>query len=103
MALFTQADVDAAVKEKLQSEGKVYLTCAIHNWTYGSKKPWNFKCPQCTKAAFLGLYMSIPPNHRDEFVEAFEEGIHHMVESAERGELQKMDFLKKPEITIEKN
>ena len=102
MSLMTKADRDAAIREKLQSDVKVYLTCGIHNWTYGSRKPWDFNCPQCSYAAFLGLIMSLPPNRRDEMQDALEEGIHHMVESAERGELQKMDFLKHPQVTIEK-
>lgn len=102
MSLYNQEAVDSAVKERLQSEGKIYLTCDEHKWTYGSKKPWNFKCPQCTKAAFLGLYMALPPSHRDEFLEAFEENIHHMIESANRGELQKQVFLNRPEVIVEK-
>src|SRR5208282_854070 len=102
MSVITQADVDAAVKERLTADGKVYLKCEQHGWTYGSKKPWNFKCKQCNYVALLGLYMSTPPNRREEMIDALEEGIHHMVESAERGELQKMDFLKKPEVVVEK-
>jgi hypothetical protein len=102
MSLLTKVDRDAAIREKLQSDVKVYLTCPIHNWTYGSKKPWNFSCKQCTYASFLGLIMSLPPNRRDEMLDALEEGIHHMVESAERGELQTMEYLKHPEVSISK-
>ena len=103
MSTYERKDFDESIKERLQDSTRVELVCTEHNYKYGSKKPWNYKCKQCNYVNYLGLYMSVPPSRREEMLEALEEGIHHMVESAERGELQLQSFLQHPEVNITKN
>jgi hypothetical protein len=52
---------------------------------------------------FVGLLCNLPRDRWDETIEMLEYSVNHMVEAAKRGELQQMEFLKRPQVEIEKN
>ena len=91
-----QAEVIAECFDK----DKVVLTCGIHKWSYGSKRPPTFNCPQCQMASFLGLMANTPPEKRMETMEMLEETVRHLVEADNRGEIDRIKLYKHPLITI---
>jgi hypothetical protein len=83
----------------LDAKQKVTLVCGHHKHAYRDGKPPIFNCKDCWMVEFVGLLCNLPQDRWDETVEMLEYSVHHMVESAKRGELQQMEFLKHPEVT----
>ena len=98
----TETDKQKMLDEMLDPQ-KVVLTCGIHNWSYGSKKPPVFKCPECWKASFIGLIANTPPNRRLEVMEMLEYSIHKLVEADKNGTIDRIKLFNHPKVSIEKD
>lgn len=100
--LFTQEGLEKFAASVLDPEQKVVLSCGKHFHTYRDKKPPVFACRDCWMVEFVGLLCNTPKERWDEVIEMLEFSIHHMVEQEERGELQKQEFLRHPEVSFTK-
>lgn len=103
MSLFTGSELEKFAASVIGQGEKVTLVCGEHKHAYRDGKPPVFSCKQCWMVEFVGLLCNLPRDRWDETIEMLEYSVHHMVESAQRGELQQMEFLKRPQVTIEKN
>jgi hypothetical protein len=102
MAFLTKEDREKLIAE-VMDPSKVVLTCGIHNWSYGSKRPPMFKCPRCNMVSFLGLLANTPPNRRDEVLEMLEYSVHQLVQADKEGRIDRIKLMGKPEVTIQKD
>ena len=87
----------------LSKDGKVVLVCHKHKHAYGSKKPFDFSCPDCWMVEYVGLFCNTPQERWDEMLEMLEYSVNHLVEAEKNGTLQQQDFMKHPEVKIESN
>lgn len=103
MNLFGNGELEKFAASVLDPKEKVTLVCGEHHHAYMDGKPPVFKCKQCWMVEFVGLLCNTPRDRWDETVEMLEYSVNHLIESANRGELQQMEFMKRPIVTVEKN
>lgn len=101
MNILSEKDKADYLAEALDPK-KTTLTCRIHHYHYGSKKPPNFRCKQCAMVNSMGLIMNTPPERRQEMLEMFEYTVHKLVEAAKDGTLTRDTLYRHPQVTIEK-
>jgi len=101
--IFRMGEMEKFAASFLDKENKIVLTCGKHHHAYRDGKPPVFKCKDCWMVEFVGLLCNTPRDRWDEVVEMLEYSVNHMVESDKRGELAQQEFLKHPEVTVEKN
>jgi len=101
MSLITQQDKEKLLNEVFDKD-KVFLTCGIHKWAYGSKRQPTPGCKQCWMASFVGLLANTPPNKRLEVLEMLEYSINKLVEADRRGEIDRIKLFKHPQVTVSK-
>jgi hypothetical protein len=92
----------AQVLAECLDKDKVTVVCGKHKFAYGSKRAPKFNCPQCQFVCFLGLIVNTPPSKRQETMDALESIIHHLIESEERGEIDRTKLYAHPKLTIER-
>ena len=102
MSTFLTDSDKAKLLSEVMDPSKVVLTCPIHNWVYGTKRPPNYKCKQCWMASFMGLLANTPPNRRLEVLEMLEYRVHKLVEADKKGEIDRIKLFARPEVTISK-
>jgi len=101
--IFRMGEMEKFAASFLDKDNKVILTCGKHFHAYGDGKPPVFSCYDCQMVEFVGLLCNLPRERWDEVIEMLEYSVHHMIEAEKRGELQQMEFLHRPEVTVEKN
>jgi hypothetical protein len=78
-------------------ENKVFLVCSRHGALKGMGVP---RCGECSHLFFRSLVAKMPPHRRAEGIARLEELTHKLIEC--ESELAKVQFLKAPELQIEK-
>jgi hypothetical protein len=67
--------------------GKVFLTCKKHVFSYKPNQLATPGCHGCHLVQHLGLIMAVPEERREEILENLEYSIHHLVEADRAGTL----------------
>lgn len=67
--------------------GKVVLTCAKHHFAYDPRRRPTPGCKGCHMVQHLGLLIAVPAERREEILENLEFSVRHLVEAAQRGQL----------------
>lgn len=92
----------AQLVEELFDPNKVSVYCGLHNY-FGPGKEGKFAphmdCPKCWLVYYIYDIANTPASQRRERMEELEQVVHHMVETAQKGQL---DFnpLEHPQVVI---
>lgn len=79
--------------------GKVVLTCKKHIYSYNPRKQPTPGCKGCHFVQHLGLLIAVPAERREEILSNLEFSVAHLVEAANRGELD-IDNLERQGVKI---
>jgi len=83
-------------------DGKVTLVCEKHSFYYHPKRQATPGCKQCHMVQHLGLLIAVPAERREEILEDLEYSVHHLVEAAEKGQIDRIALYKHPQVNIAK-
>lgn len=82
--------------------GKVVLHCKTHMFFYNARAQATPGCKACHMVQHVGLLATIPPERQDEILEDLEYAVHHLVEAAKKGQIDRLKLYKSPQVSIEK-